>query len=282
LCFCWYIDDTKNTDLGLVSLIIDFHTHCFPERIAAKAIAHLAAAGAEVPYHNGPEQSLLAQIKTMGADRAVVLNIATNPRQQKSVNDYAISLNFIEGLTAFGSVHPDSPDALDELERLNEAGIKGIKLHPDYQHFFVEEKRLFPIYEKAAELGLITVFHAGVDIGLPDPVHCAPQALANILPVFKGAPVVAAHFGGYMMRGETMKHLIGKDIYLDTAYSHSRFPPPWAREIIDAHGAKKILLGSDMPWSRTDYEINFVKGLGFSDEDSALILGENAQLLLNI
>ena len=122
LCFCWYIDDTKNTDLGLVSLIIDFHTHCFPERIAAKAIAHLAAAGAEVPYHNGPEQSLLAETKAMGADMAVVLNIATNPRQQKSVNDYAISINSLEGLTAFGSVHPESSDALDELERIKAAG----------------------------------------------------------------------------------------------------------------------------------------------------------------
>ena len=190
--------------------------------------------------------------------------------------------NSLDGLTAFGSVHPESPDALDELERIKAAGLKGIKLHPDYQHFFVEEKRLFPIYEKAAELGLITVFHAGVDIGLPDPVHCTPQALANILPVFQGAPVVAAHFGGYMMRAETMKHLIGQDICFDTSYSHSRFPPPWAKEIIKAHGAKKILLGSDMPWSRTDYEINYVKSLGLDDVELALVLGGNAQRLLNI
>lgn len=263
-------------------MIIDFHTHCFPERIAAKAIENLAAAGAEIPYHNGSEQSLLENIKAMGADMAVVLNIATNPRQQKSVNDYAIYLNKLEGITAFGSVHPDSPDALEELERLKKAGIKGIKLHPDYQHFFVEEQRLFPIYEKAAELGLITVFHAGVDIGLPDPVHCTPEALANILPLFKGTAVVAAHFGGYMMRAETLRHLIGKDIYLDTSYSHSRFPPPWAKEIIEAHGAKKILLGSDMPWSRTDYEMNYVKSLGLSEEDLALVLGKNAQRLLSI
>ena len=265
-----------------LSMIIDFHTHCFPERIAAKAIASLAAAGAEIPYHTGSEQSLLEQIKAMGADMAVVLNIATNLRQQKSVNDYAIYLNSLEGLTSFGSVHPDSPDALEELERLKEAGIKGIKLHPDYQNFFVEDERIFPIYKKAAGLGLITVFHAGVDIGLPDPVHCKPEALASILPLFDGAPVVAAHFGGYMMRAETLKHLIGKELYLDTSYSHSRFPPPWAKEIIEKHGAKKILLGSDMPWSRTDYEINYIKSLGLSPEDEELILSKNAQNLLGL
>jgi len=263
-------------------MIIDFHTHCFPERIAARAIATLAAAGAEVPHHSGSEKSLLAAVKSMGADFAVVLNIATNPRQEKSVNDYAITLNSMNGIEAFGSVHPDSPNAIEELERLHASGVKGVKLHPDYQNFFVDDKRLFPIYEKIANLGMITVFHAGVDIGIPDPVHCTPQALASILPVFNGAPVVAAHFGGYMVRAETMKHLVGKDVYFDTSYSHSRFPPLWAKEIIKKHGAKKILLGSDMPWSRTDYEINYVKSLGLSDDDLELILGKNAQALLGI
>ncbi len=264
-------------------MIIDFHTHCFPERIANKAINTLSScSGAEVAHHEGSDASLAATIKSFGADMAVVLNIATNPRQQKSVNDYAIRINAQNGLIAFGSVHPESPDALDELERLHAAGIKGIKLHPDYQHFFVDEERLFPIYDKAAELGLITIFHAGVDIGIPDPVHCTPQTLASVLPRFKGAPVVAAHFGGYMKRDQTMQHLIGKDVYFDTSYSYSRFPPLWAKEIIEKHGAKKILLGSDMPWSRTDYEINYIKSLGLGEEDLDLILGGNAQRLLKI
>jgi uncharacterized protein len=102
------------------------------------------------------------------------------------------------------------------------------------------------------------------------------------LPLFQGVPVVAAHFGGYMMRHETLKHLVGKDVYFDTSYSHSRFPPPWAKEIIEKHGAKKILLGSDMPWSRTDYETDYVKSLGLGEEDLTLILGGNAQKLLGI
>lgn len=264
-------------------MIIDFHTHCFPEKIAGKALASLAQrAGAGIAYHEGSEKSLIDTVRNMGADKAVVLNIATNPKQQKSVNDYAISLNALDGIIAFGSVHPDSPDALYELERLKEAGIKGIKLHPDYQNFFVEEERLFPIYKKAGQLGFITVFHAGVDIGIPDPVHCKPEALAQILPLFEGSPVVAAHFGGYMMRSQTLKYLVGNDIYLDTSYSHSRFPILWAQEIIENHGAKKILLGSDMPWSRTDYEIAYVKSLGLSQRDENLILGGNARRLLEI
>lgn len=264
--------------------VIDFHTHCFPEKIAAKALESLSrCSGGAIPFHDGTAESLLAQVKADGADGAVALNIATNPRQQESVNDFAIDTNNrFPNLHAFGSVHPDSPDALDELARIHAAGLKGVKLHPDYQHFFVDEERMLPIYEKIAALGLITVFHAGVDIGYPAPVHCTPERLAHILPAFGGAPVVAAHMGGYLCWQDVLHFLTEKPVYFDTAFSFSRMPPDWAREIIHAHGAKKILLGSDMPWSDTGHEIRFVKSLDLAAEETAAILGGNACRLLHI
>lgn len=267
-----------------MSRIIDFHTHCFPEKIAAKAIASLSrCSGDAIPLHAGTTGSLLERALAGGADGAVALNIATNPRQQESVNSFAIETNNqFPALHAFGSVHPDSPDALEELTRIHEAGLKGVKLHPDYQHFFVDEDRMLPIYEKIAALGLITVFHAGVDIGYPDPVHCTPERLAHILPAFGDAPVVAAHMGGYLCWKDVLHFLAGKALYFDTAFSFSRMPPDWARAIIRAHGAKKILLGSDMPWSDTGNEIRFVKSLGFPPEETEQMLGGNACRLLHI
>ena len=129
---------------------------------------------------------------------------------------------------------------------------------------------------------MITVFHTGVDIGLPDPVHCAPKALAKVLPVFEGGTVVAAHFGGYMLWKEALEYLAGTGVYIDTSYSHSHLPPPWAKELIEAFGAKKTLLGSDMPWNATDNEIRFIQSLGLSEADENLILGVNARELLGI
>ena len=113
-------------------MIIDFHAHCFPEKIASKAMETLRLrSGITQPFHDGSVSGLLALQKKDGVDYSVVLNIATNPKQQKNVNDFAISLKETDGIIPFGSVHFDSPDALDELERLKESGIKGIKLHPD-------------------------------------------------------------------------------------------------------------------------------------------------------
>ncbi|HZJ77320.1 MAG TPA: amidohydrolase family protein [Clostridia bacterium] len=264
-------------------MVIDFHTHCFPNKISNKAIDILSKkSGNILPEHMGDVDSLRSKIKQMGADMAVVQNISTNPKQQSSVNDYAIRINQFENLVSFGSVHPDSPDALAELERIKESGLKGIKFHPDYQGFFVDEKKMIPLYEKAAELGLITLFHSGVDIGYPDPIHCTPKALRSVLHYFYGAPVVAAHMGGWLCWAGVLEHLVGEDIYFDTAYSHAKMPPEWALEIINSHPKQKILLGSDMPWSRTDNEISFIKSLGLSTEHENMILGENAEKLLGL
>ncbi|MCL2105911.1 MAG: amidohydrolase family protein [Oscillospiraceae bacterium] len=261
--------------------VIAFHTHCFPQRIAGKAMPILMdECGARAAFTNGTREELLAAMDRAGIGASVALNIATNPRQQRAVNDFAIALNAHPGLYAFGSVHPDAPDAVEELRRLKEAGLRGIKLHPEYQKFFVNEPRVYPIYREAARLGLITVFHAGADIGMPVPVRCTPAALAEALPQWQGAPVVAAHFGGYILWREVLEHLCGREIYFDSSYCAGRLPLPWAKEILEAHGANRILFGSDQPWSDPADELHYLRQLGASPEETALMLGGNAERLL--
>ena len=234
------------------------------------------------PSHNGTYQSLLDDARRCGVDFSVVLNIATNPRQQKNVNDFAISLKDVDGIIPFGSVHPDSPDALDELERIKSSGLKGVKLHPDYQGFFIDEEKMISIYEKIGSLGLITVLHCGYDIGYPRPVHCTPEKLAAVLPAFGGAPVVAAHLGGLYAWDETEKHLCGKDIYLDTAYCGGILSPAIGKELFALHGADKILFASDAPWNSPEIDLGLIDCLDLNESDKKAILGGNAQRLLGL
>lgn len=264
-------------------MIIDFHVHAFPDALAAKALSLLSkCSGGVKPNYDATISGLESYLAKNNVDYAVVLNIATNPHQEKKVNDFAISLLEKKNIIPFGSVHPDSPNALSELERLAKAGIRGIKLHPDYQHFFVDDEKMFPIYKKIAELGFITVFHAGVDIGYPKPVHSTPERLLRVLDLFDDAPVVAAHFGGWLLWDSVLEDLCGTKVYLDTAFSSGKMPPDYAKELIKAHGADKVLLGSDMPWSDTLDEVRFVQSLDLSAEDEEKILSNNAKRLLNI
>lgn len=264
-------------------MIIDFHVHAFPDALAAKALPLLSkCSGGVKPNYDATISGLESYLAKNNVDYAVVLNIATNPHQEKKVNDFAISLLEKKNIIPFGSVHPDCPNALSELERLAKAGIRGIKLHPDYQHFFVDDEKMFPIYKKIAELGFITVFHAGVDIGYPKPVHCTPERLLRVLDLFDDAPVVAAHFGGWLLWDSVLEDLCGTKVYLDTAFSSGKMPPDYAKELIKTHGADKVLLGSDMPWSDTLDEVRFVQSLDLSAEDEEKILSNNAKRLLNI
>lgn len=264
-------------------MIIDFHTHCFPDKIAERAMEQLRLrSGILEPFHNGTAKGLASLQKRSGVDYSVVLNIATNAHQQTNVNNFAISLKGAEGIIPFGSVHHESPDALSELERLAENGIKGVKLHPDYQEFYCDDDKMLPIYEKIGELGLITVFHCGLDMGYPRPMHCDSKRLASVLPSFKGAPVVAAHFGGLIGWDDTEEYLVGKDVYLDTAYSYGVLPPKIAVPIIKAHGADRILMGSDAPWSNPAHYVEFVNVLDITEEEKRAILGGNAQRLLGL
>ena len=104
---------------------------------------------------------------------------------------------------------------MEELERIKALGLKGVKLHPDYQRFNVDDEQMIPIYKKISALGLITVFHAGFDYGFPPPYGATPEKMERALKWFE-APVVAAHWGGLDCGEGVLKHLCGKDIYFDT------------------------------------------------------------------
>ena len=162
-------------------MLIDFHTHCFPDKIAHGAIEKLSnVSGGLHPYTDGSVDGLLFQMKEEKVDISVALNIATNAHQQKKVNDFAAEANKKDGIVAFGSVFPFAEDATDELHRIKELGLKGVKLHPDYQGFSVDDERLFPLYREISRLGLITVFHAGFDYGFPPPYKATPDRMAKI------------------------------------------------------------------------------------------------------
>lgn len=262
-------------------MFIDFHTHAFPDKIASKAVDKLAhAAGALTKYQDGTIDGLRDAVKRLDG-RAVLLPIATNPQQQRNVNDWAKAVAR-ERIISFGSVHPWAEDALDELDRLKAMGVKGIKFHPEYQDFYVDDARVFPIYERAAGYGMITVFHAGMDLAYAPPCRCTPERLRTILPVFKGAPVVAAHFGGYMLWERVIEVLTGLPIYLDTSYSHGHIVKPFAQEIIRRHGAKKILFGTDSPWNTVEDEMAFIESLELHEAEKKMIFYENAAKLLGL
>lgn len=261
-------------------MLIDFHTHCFPDAIAQKAITKLSfASGGLNPHTNGTLCDLKRAMKDNDVDISVVLSIATNEKQQKNVNDFASAINNEENIIAFGSVFPWAEDALFELERIKSLGLKGVKLHPDYQGFSVDDEKLKPIYKKISSLDLITIFHAGFDYGFPPPYGATPEKMEKALSWFD-SPVIAAHWGGLSCSEGVLNHLAGKDIYFDTSFGYGTMPKYYAEKIIEKHGCDKILFGTDTPWHSADMEMRLLNTLELDNSDLDKVKFINAKKLL--
>nr|MBQ8244106.1 amidohydrolase family protein [Oscillospiraceae bacterium] len=263
-------------------MLIDFHTHAFPEKIAARAVAKLSnEAGGLEPQTDGTLASLKAEMAKDGVDISVVHSIATSPKQQRNVNDYAMEMNRDPAIVAFGSVHPDAPDALEELERIAAAGLKGVKLHPEYQGFYADDARMKPIYKTISRLGLITQFHAGQDYGFAPPYHAMPEHMLRALKWFD-SPVVAAHWGGFGCSLEVLDTLCGENLWFDLSFGYCSMPKCIAQAIVDKHTPDRLLFASDMPWHRPAWEKRLINSLDLGDGDREKIFFRNATALLGL
>lgn len=263
-------------------MIIDFHTHVFPDKIAPRAIEKLSdASGGLTPYTDGTADGLAERMKESGVDLSVVLSIATNAHQQHSVNDFAAALDARKEFVAFGSVHPTAPDALEELDRIASLGLRGVKLHPDYQGFAVDDDKMIPIYKKISSLGLITVFHAGVDYGFAPPYGATPDKMKRALRYFD-TPVVAAHFGGVDSYADVLSHLAGENVYFDTSMGYGMMPKYYALKIIEKHGVDRLLFGTDSPWHTAEMERRLLSSLSLTEEELSRIYSGNAKRLLHL
>ena len=193
-------------------MIIDAHMHASPDQVAVKAIPKLASVCKLQNVCDGTISPDHEKIKENHLDMGLILNIATNPSQQTHINDWSYEISKYPEIQAFGSVHPDAPDALAELHRIKHLGLKGVKLHPCYQGYYIDDPKAFPIYEECSYLELPVVFHAGYDPYAPNLIHASPRACLTVHKNFPKPTVVFAHMGGikYWKRGTRAAHWSGR------------------------------------------------------------------------
>ncbi|WPX09254.1 amidohydrolase family protein [Anaerocellum danielii] len=264
-------------------MIIDFHTHCFPDSLAPRAMSKLSQNSGMPYYHDGTLKGLKESVRKAGIDMCVVLPIATKPQQTRTINRWALSvMDENKDIICFGTIHPEFDEWQQEIEWLKMHGFKGIKFHPDYQDFFVDDKKMYPIYDAIFQNNMIILFHSGVDPAYEPPYHCTPKRLKKVLKDFPNAKIVAAHMGGYRFFEETLEYLIGEDVYLDTSFFFGEVDIQKPEEIFRKHGIEKILFATDSPWKDQKKEVEYVKKLKLTSDEVEMIFGKNAQELLKL
>ena len=282
-------------------MIIDMHTHIFPEKISSAVVEKLSRTSHTPAFTDGTIHGLQRSMDAAQIDLSVILPVATNTSQVEKINSSAAALNeqFAgKGALSFGCMHPDFTNYRAELDRVKNYGLKGIKLHPVYQATDLDDIKFLHIIDRAAELDLIVVTHAGLDIGFPGEVRCSPQMAKNVVDTIGNFKFVLAHMGGWKNWDDVLKILGGTKIFIDTSFSTGKIIPrsdfAWRTEdlklltpaqfmqFVEIFSADRILFGTDSPWTSAQDSLDFIKNLPLNDTDRKKILGLNAKHLLNI
>ena len=275
-------------------MIIDFHTHAFPDELAKKTIPYLENKAGFIAKTDGTIYGLEKSMREANIDISVLLPVVTNPKQVEKINNCAIENNKLDKFISFGGIHPDYELYIDELKRLKENGVKGIKLHPDYQNTFIDDDKYIKIVDKAFELGLIVITHSGVDYGSEEEVKVTPDRVKNLLSKLNHKGIfILAHMGYTYKWDMIIDEFKGYDIYFDLALSlgtliRNNVKTPLMDEktllkFINTFGSNKILFATDSPWMNQKESvevINSFKNINKIDKEN--IMYKNAVRLLDI
>jgi len=269
-------------------MIIDFHTHIFPEKIAERTLGALSSVSGITPSTNGTADGLRASMKASGVSYSVNLPAITKASQFESTNKFAAEVNGVDGIISFGGMHPDCDCPEDKLDYIKSLGLPGIKLHPDYQDCFVDDPKNVRIIKYAVKIGLIVTLHAGLDAAFPDLTHCTPERSAHMLDMVYGGhepecpQIILAHMGGRRFYDDVNRYLSDRSVYYDLSYILGETEPSVVLDTVRNHGCERVLFGTDSPWSTLSEDIARMDKIGFSDSELELIMGKNGAELLNV
>lgn len=279
-------------------MIIDIHAHAYPERIAKKVKERMERVAGSRVENLGTPEALVAEMKENGVDHSVFLPVATNPGQVGKLNAQAI--RWMEeygnqGLVSFAAVHPDTSELKMVMRGIRNSGLRGIKIHPDYQETYFDDIRYLRILDAAAEEGLLVLVHAGMDEVYPDHIHCDVKRILHVLEEVECSHLILAHMGGWQMWEDVKKYICGAPVYMDTAFSLTgtvsvencgvygkMLDDAQFTELVRLHGVDRVLFGSDTPWSSQKENLEWIRKCSLDSGEKTQILGENARKLLTL
>lgn len=258
---------------------IDFHSHVYPDAIAPKAADNIREF-----YHLGNDsidgrvQTLLERGTLAGVEKFVVLPVAVRPSRTRHINDFILGEVAREPrFFGYGTIHAGMENITGEVQYIMENGLRGLKMHPDYQLFAIDDPRLFPVYDMIGDK-LPVVFHMGDQ--RYDYSH--PARLRKVLDLFPRLRVIAAHFGGYTMHDTAAELLHDKECFFDVSSSLMFMEEGEAEKYINHHGAERFVYGSDFPMWDPVTEMERFMRLKLTDSQKEQIAHITAEQILNI
>lgn len=262
--------------MSYVLKIIDSHAHIFPQKISLKASGAIGDFYGIKMHHDGMAHTLRDLMEDAGIEKALVCSTATTPHQVEAINNFVhekcVQYKNFMGLA---TLHQDMEDPEGEILRIKKLGLRGIKLHPDFQKFKIDDEKMFPTYAILEREKLPILFHTGdkrYDFS-------GPRHLIKIMEKFPDLICIGAHFGGYSEWKEAAEYPKSKNLFFDTSSSLDILPKEEALALISRFGVEQFMFGTDYPMWTAAEEIEKVLALGLSEQDYDKIFHANFERL---
>jgi len=256
--------------------IADIHAHIFPDAIAEKASDAIGVFYDKGSNHTANLSVLQEQEALAGIEAFVVSSSATSPAQVDHINSFISScVKDIPGVIPFGTLFPTMENWQPVLEQLPELGIKGIKIHPDFQKIHIDDPSAVEMYKAIAKSGFPVLFHTGD----PRYDYSAPERLTNLIRQVPDLIAIAAHFGGWGTWERIQPDSLPENVYYDTSSSLMYMQKEQALDLIDRIGPNRFLFGTDFPMWTPKEEVARFLDLGLDDATNELILYKNFEQL---
>jgi predicted TIM-barrel fold metal-dependent hydrolase len=198
--------------------------------------------------------------------------------------------DYPRAFTGFGSVDPHKGGAVDEIAKIRELGLRGVKFHPSLQAFDPSDPKYWPVFAACERHDLIALFHTGtsgigarrpggqgIRIDLAHPLKLDPVAAAH-----PDLTIVAAHFGWPWHMDLIAIALHKTNVYIDiSGWAPKRIP---AEVISELRGrlSGQFMWGSDFPFFTPDRCLAGVDELGLPSDVTRAILHDNAARILRV
>ncbi|MDA8098513.1 MAG: amidohydrolase family protein [Nitrospiraceae bacterium] len=262
--------------------IIDFHTHIFPDKIAKQAVDRLAEESGEYrPQTDGTLSGLLASMDRAGISASVVANIATKPAQSRPILDFCRQIKS-ERIIPLVSLHPaNRPEEVDAvLSAAAALGIRGVKLHPMYQGFTIDDRMQYSLYQMIEHYGMFVIFHTGLDVAFPGNLQADIARVRRVAEDFRGLTIVATHVGGWRQWDRAAVLASCPNVYTETSMTMPEMSDDEFIRLVSLFDENRILFGSDSPWTDQKNMLERTQSLRLPDRIKAKMLWQNAQALL--
>ncbi|MDD2395793.1 MAG: amidohydrolase family protein [Sphaerochaeta sp.] len=258
---------------------IDSHAHIYPDAIASKAAGSIGEFYEMDIEADGTLTTLLERGKKAGIVKHLVHSVGITPARVAHINDYLIETvaRYPDRLVGFGTMHPDFADVRAELKRIRAGGLRGVKLHPDFQHFCLDDEKAVEMFRILAEMGMPALVHTG-DTRFP---YSEPARMARALKAVPGLKVICAHLGGWSVWDEAWKQLADfENVWVDTSSSLYALKPEEAAAIIRHYDGRHVLFGTDYPmWDPVEERDRF-DALPLTEEERENIAHRNFEAFI--